>query len=249
MTGKKGIATMNEELTEQERLERHRIVDNFIAMMRLEKLEVTDLEVADLEAYTRGELSLEEVRDRTLARGESEAEKVLTEGREAARKLLQQSAITQERIVREAQQEAERIRAELGGPAERLSALLSSANDSPEAIRSLILHGTPEQTQLAAKYIAASPGGYEALDGSVRQILLGMGETELRETWVNRIRPMLTNGKMLPPERLQKLEADVESLLRAYQRGPALTRVQKYVIAALVTACVIFFVPRSFPWG
>jgi hypothetical protein len=245
VSGQKGIVTMNETPTEQEQLERQRIVDDFITMSHNEKLGVQDLDVADLEAYVRGEIPLEEVDARIFARGISESEKVVSEATEEARKLLRESAITRERIVRDAEQEAERIRTEFGGPAQRLAAFLST-QDAPDAIRNLILQGTPEQTPLAAKYAAESPGGYEALDGSVRQIMRDMSEMELRETWANRIRPMLTDGKMLPPERLQKLEADVENLLRSYQQGPAWKKITKYVIAALATVFVIYFVLHLF---
>ncbi|NPT44855.1 hypothetical protein GNZ12_26765 [Paraburkholderia sp. 1N] len=54
---------MSEQITEQERLERRLTVDNAIATQQLDMGVV-----ADLEAYARGELTLEQVRDSTLAR-------------------------------------------------------------------------------------------------------------------------------------------------------------------------------------
>lgn len=54
---------MSERITEQERLERRLTVDNAIATQQLDMGVV-----ADLEAYARGELTLEQVRDSTLAR-------------------------------------------------------------------------------------------------------------------------------------------------------------------------------------
>jgi hypothetical protein len=54
---------VSDEMSEQERLERRRAVDNAIATQQF-----GEIEIADIEAYARGELSLDGVRTRTLVR-------------------------------------------------------------------------------------------------------------------------------------------------------------------------------------
>ncbi len=113
---------MNRELSEQERAERRQIVDEMMAAGGLDKLEV-----AYLEAYARGDLSLDEVSGRIIGRADAKAEQVMAEAAEDAQTFMAHSEIEQQRILRQAELEAKRIQDGLGGPAERLSALLSSA--------------------------------------------------------------------------------------------------------------------------
>lgn len=231
---------MNRELSEQERAERRQIVDEMMAAGSLDKLEV-----AYLEAYARGDLSLDEVSGRIIGRADAKAEQVMAEAAEDAQTFMAHSEIEQQRILRQAELEAKRIQDGLGGPAERLSALLSSAENPSAAMRDLLLHGTEEQLGLTAKYLASVPGSDDALDGTLRQILHDMPAPELRDVWLNRLRPMLIEWQILSQEQLRKLDADVSNLLRAYQKRPGLTRAQKYMIAAVLGA-ILFFVVRSF---
>ena len=138
---------MNRELSEQERAERRQIVDEMMAAGGLDKLEV-----AYLEAYARGDLSLDEVSGRIIGRAEAKAEQVMAEAAEDAHTFMAHSEIEQQRILRHAELEAKRIQEDLGGPAERLSALLSSAENPSAAMRDLLLHGTEEQLGLTAKF-------------------------------------------------------------------------------------------------
>ncbi|POS07328.1 hypothetical protein C3Y08_15405 [Burkholderia gladioli] len=233
---------MNRELSEQERAERRQIVDEMIAAADLDTQEV-----AYLEAYARGELSLEEVSGRIIGRGDAKAEQVMAEAVEDAEIFLVHSEIEQQRILRKGELEAKRIREDLGGPAERLGALLRSAENPKAAVEELLLHGTAEQLALTAKYLAAAPGSSDALDETLRQLLTDMPEPELREAWLNRLRPMLIEWQMLSQEQFRKLDADVSNLLSAYQKRPGSTRAQKYVITAVVFATLVFIV-RSFGW-
>ncbi|WP_321889504.1 hypothetical protein [Paraburkholderia bannensis] len=231
---------MNRGLSEQERAERRQIVDEMIAGQDLDPQEV-----AYLEAYARGDLSLDEVSGRIIGRADAKAERVVADAVEDAQNFVAHAEIEQQRILRKAELEATRIREDLGGPAERLGAWLSSAENPNAAIKDLLLLGTAEQLGLTAKYLAATPGGSDALDGTLRTLLRDMPEPELREAWLNRLRPMLIEWQMLPQEQFQKLDADVSNLLSAYEKRPGLTRAQKYVIAAVVVA-ILFFVVRSF---
>lgn len=234
---------MNRELSEQERAERRQTVDTMIAGQNLDAQEV-----AYLEAYARGELSLDEVSGRIIGRADAKAEQVMAEAAEDAQNLLAHSEIEQQRILRKGELEATRIREDLGGPAKRLSALLSSADNPKAAVEELLLHGTAEQLALTAKILAAAPGSNDALDGTLRQFLSDMPEPELREAWFNRLRPILIEWQMLSQEQFRKLDADVSNLLSAHQKRPGLTRAQKCVIAAVGGAILIFIV-RLFHWN
>ncbi len=234
---------MNRGLSEQERAERRQIVEKMIAAQDLDKLEV-----AYLEAYARGDLSLDEVKGRIIGRADAKAERVVADAAEDAQNFMAKSESEQQRTLRKAELEAKGIRDDLGGPAERLGAWLSSAENPNAAMKDLLLHGTAEQLGLTAKYLAATPGGSDALDGTLRTLLRDMPEPALREAWLNRLRPMLIEWQMLPQEQFLKLDADVSNLLGAYQKRPRPTRAQKYVIAAVVVT-ILLFVVRSLWWN
>jgi len=74
------------------------------------------------------------------------------------------------------------------------------------------------------------------LEQSVRQTMRNMTEGNLRQQWTERIRPMLADGKMIPPERLKALESDVNRLLAAYKGKDKLSLIQRHIAAAIGTA-------------
>jgi hypothetical protein len=67
-------------LTDSERESRRATVRNAIATQRLEGLVVHPATIADLESYANGDLDLEEVRRRALARIEAERLRGMREG-------------------------------------------------------------------------------------------------------------------------------------------------------------------------
>ena len=142
------------------------------------------------------------------------------------------SLAAQGRVLEEGQKTAAGAVKEAQAPGVKLQGILSGS-ERPEAIRNLLLNGAPEQTRLAARIAAGSPKGRQALEGSVRQLTAGMTEKNLQQTWNERLKPMLTDGKMLSPERLVALEKDVQRVLRAYKGKDRLTLVQRHIIAAI----------------
>lgn len=165
----------------------------------------------------------------------SAAEKERQAGIERAGKAAEGSVAAQQRVVEEGSKAASAAREQRFAPAKGLETILKGG-ESPEAIRNLLLQGKPEQTRLAAQHLATQPGGKQVLEQSVRQTMRNMTEGNLRQQWTERIRPMLADGKMIPPERLAVLEADVDRLLSSYKGKDKLTLIQRHIAAALGTA-------------
>jgi hypothetical protein len=149
-----------------------------------------------------------------------------------AGKAAEGSLESQQRVLQQGEKQAEAARAKAAGPAEGLQKILGGG-ERPEAVKDLLLNGKPEQTRLAARIASQTPEGKRQLEDSVRQITARMGEKELTRTWNDRLKPMLEDGKMLPPERMKALTQDVERLLKSYRGKPPLTLVQRHIYAAI----------------
>ena len=167
--------------------------------------------------------------------GELAAQRELQVSRESARAAAEGSVKTQERVLKEGEKSAAEVKQTLSNPPKELQRILQSG-EGPEAVRNLLMTAKPEQTRLAARYLGQSPEGRQALDQSVRQILSTMSEKTLNQQWSERILPMLQEGKMLGPERLAALKADVQRVQRAYSGPEKLKWFQKHVLGAIGTA-------------
>lgn len=94
-----------------------------------------------------------------------------------------------------------------------------------EAVSGLLRHGTASELQRGFRYTAGVPGGPEAIEGSVRRVLGQTSALKLPEVWNGRLMVALKEGKVLPPERLAKLDADVQrAMAEAGEKGPTLVR-------------------------
>jgi len=173
--------------------------------------------------------------EQTRIAGTAAAEAERQAGIQRASKAAEGAAATQQRLAEEGSKAAAAAREERFAPAKGLETILKSG-ESPGAVRSLLLTGKPEQTRLAARYLAGQPGGKEVLEQSVRQVVRNMSEDTLWQQWTERIRPMLADGKMIPPERLEALESDVNRLLAAYKGKDKLSLIQQHIVAAIGTA-------------
>jgi hypothetical protein len=145
------------------------------------------------------------------------------------------SVAAQKRVLEAGEKAAGEAVKQAAAPGVKLQGILNGG-ERPEAIRDLLLNGKPEQTRLAARIAAGSPNGQQALEGSVRQLTAGMSEKTLDQQWKERIRPMLRDGKMLPPERLAQLERDVQRVLDSYKGKDKLSLAQRYIVGAISTA-------------
>lgn len=168
-------------------------------------------------------------------KGLESAEKERQAGIEEASKAARGSAETQKRLQEEGSKAANAAQETAFAPAKKLEDILKSG-EAPEAVNKLLTSGKPEQTRLASSYLASQPGGQKVLEASVRQVMRNMNENTLRSEWTNRLRPMLDNGKMIPPERLAVLEKDVNRILDSYKGKDKTSLVQRHIAAALATA-------------
>lgn len=173
------------------------------------------------------------------AAGVEEAAKVA--GRERAESIARAGQVAegsmkaQQRLTEEGGKAAQGAVEQAAAPAKKLQSLLQGG-ERPEAVRDLLLNGKPEQTRLAARIASQTPQGRQQLEDSVRQITARMGEKELTRTWNDRLKPMLEDGKMLPPERMKALNADVQRVLKAYKGRESLSLIQRHIIAAIGSA-------------
>ena len=162
------------------------------------------------------------------------AEKERQAGLEEAGKVARGTEEAKQRVIGEGSKAASAAREQAFAPAKGLETILKGG-EAPEAVRNLLLNGKPEQTRRAAAMLAGEPGGQKVLEQSVRQSMRNMTEGNLRQQWTERIRPMLSDGKMIPQERLKALDDDVNRLLRAYKGPDKLSLVQRHIAAAIGT--------------
>jgi hypothetical protein len=149
--------------------------------------------------------------------------------------MAEQSVKNQQRILEEGGKAAAEATKAAQAPAQGLKAILNGG-ERPEAVRDLLLNGKPEQTRLAARISSQTPEGRKNLEGSVRQITADMKGDTLQRQWTDRLKPMLTDGKMLAPERVKALTKDVEGLIKAYNGKPPVSFVQRLVNGAIASA-------------
>lgn len=152
-----------------------------------------------------------------------------------AGKIGEGSVDTQQRVLAEGGKAAQEATKAAAAPAQNLKGILQGG-ERPEAVRDLLLNGKPEQTRLAARISSQTMEGRKQLEGSVRQITADMKEGTLQKQWNERLKPMLTDGKMLAPERMKALTKDVEGLLKAYSGKPPVTMVQRVINGAIASA-------------
>jgi hypothetical protein len=150
-------------------------------------------------------------------------------------KMGEGSVDTQQRVLQEGGKAAGEATKAAAAPASNLKAILNGG-ERPEAVRDLLLNGKPEQTRLAARISSQTPEGRKALEGSVRQITAGMSESTLQRQWTDRLKPMLTDGKMLDSKRMAALTKDVEGLLKAYSGKPPVGLMQRMIMGAVYSA-------------
>lgn len=149
--------------------------------------------------------------------------------------MAEQSVGNQQRVLDQGGKAAQEATKAAAAPAANLKGILQGG-ERPEAVRDLLLNGKPEQTRLAARILAQTPEGKRNLEGSVRQITADMKEGTLQKQWNERLKPMLTDGKMLPPDRMKALTKDVEGLIKAYSGKPPVTMVQRLILGAVASA-------------
>lgn len=170
-----------------------------------------------------------------LPEAEGTAAKERAETISRAGKIGEGSLDTQQRVLQEGGKAAQDATKAAAAPAQNLKGILQGG-ERPEAVRDLLLNGKPEQTRLAARILAQTPEGKRNLEGSVRQITADMKEGTLQKQWNERLKPMLTDGSMLTPDRMKALTKDVEGLIKAYSGKPPVTMVQRLISGAIASS-------------
>lgn len=161
------------------------------------------------------------------------AEKAMADARVEASARVGSRVEERQNIVKDAATGAEKTKTATIAKAESVV----KAGFPAEAVKSLLLRGTPEELKIAARHWAGTPGGKEALVDGVRKVARDMGEKELREFAGSggRLEGIMREGQLVPAKEVAKLQSDVQRVLRAYAGKAALTKVQMLLNAALAT--------------
>lgn len=78
-------------------------------------------------------------------------------------------------------------------------------------LQAALISGPVEHLPTMFKYLAGTPGGREAIEGSVRQALAATGPGKLRAAWDGRLKIALENGNVLTGAAMAKLDKDVQT--------------------------------------
>lgn len=105
-----------------------------------------------------------------------------------------------------------------------------------ESVGKLLTGGTRQELATASRYLAGVPGGKQALEGSVRNVLARTSPSKLQQVWDERLKVALAEGGVLPPKAIAKLDADVQKVLLSHEPKVAKTMVDRLVSAAVLTS-------------
>lgn len=139
--------------------------------------------------------------------------------RAGAAKLQKEAAATGARLLKEAQKQVAGL-ADNGFPVEQVNKLLRS--------------GSPAELKMVGTALVGTPGGADALERSMRSMMVSMGPKDLGKFWSERGRDIMSG--VLSGKELARLDADVTRVLRAYEGKKALSEVQRAVARALAAA-------------
>jgi hypothetical protein len=159
------------------------------------------------------------------------ANKELDYGRKRAEDLIGQKVESGQKIVADAEKSSS------AGYKEAVAKAQIVAKDgfAPEEMRKLLITGERGQLTQAARALAGTPGGKEAMLGTVRNTLSTLSPAALEKTWNGRLRELMQDGQLIPKPAFAKLDADVQAVFRAHEGKAAKTLVQQLIERAVPT--------------
>lgn len=161
-----------------------------------------------------------------------EADRLLMQAREEASLRVASRVEEREALVGAATKEGQAIR---DAAVSKAKAIVKDGFPA-EATRKLLLQGSPEELRMATRYIAGSPGGQKALEGSVRNVLATVPSGKLAQVWEERMVPVLQESGLLGKAELAKLQADVARVIAAHEGKQGVRIVHRMVANALAQA-------------
>ena len=171
-------------------------------------------------------------REGVLTQAEREAAKARAQGLDEASKRTASRVEEQQKIVQSAQEKAEAVRKATVG---RIESVIKDGYPA-EAVRKLLIGGTPEQHQLAMEYLERSPGGRGAMVDVTRRVLSDASPKQVGVLWGERLRPML-EASGVEPGVVAEIESKVQDLVRA-GNGPEEEKLRVSITRRLTASLV-----------
>ena len=139
----------------------------------------------------------------------AESAKIMEKAQEQAGKVTQER---QADIVKTADLKASGLRKEAEAKAK---SLVGGGGFDAQKVHSTLLSGPVEQLPDVFRYVAGTPGGQTAIEGSVRQALSTVSAGRLRTVWEGRLKVAMEAGRVLPRDTMTTLDNDIQ---RAYEK-------------------------------
>jgi len=177
------------------------------------KAYATELErIEKYEASAQGRVkAVQDAKGKMLGGLKGEQEKVMARAYDSAGKMAEESAKARGVAIADGTKAA----AALKESAEKQAKSVIAGGAAPADVRKLLTDTDVNGLRYAAKYISGSPGGQKALEGSVRNILAQESPQGIQKLWNERLHVVMKETHMLPPKVLEKLDADVQRVLRS----------------------------------
>lgn len=177
---------------------------------------------------------LQAERQATIAGGEKQAQAEIEAGRKTAKERIESRVEEAATIQKEANKTAEDIRS----TAQKKAQELLGKGYPEEETRRLLMTGDRQTLSEVASKLSANPRGSKILEDSVRNVLKNASPASMEKQWQERLLPMLRDGKLVPADKLAKLEKDVQAVIDA-SKGKQVNkvkmaeRIQRAVVATL----------------
>ena len=103
---------------------------------------------------------------------------------------------------------------------QKASAILKS--QTPAKLFSEMLTGADPvgNMKTVAQYVATDPAGQKLVERAVRQAVADVAPASIERQWVNGVRPAMEGSKLMSPEQLTRMDAEIKRIAESLNRNP-----------------------------
>ena len=103
---------------------------------------------------------------------------------------------------------------------QKASAILKS--QTPAKLFSEMLTGADPvgNMKIVAQYVATDPAGQKLVERAVRQAVADVAPASIERQWVNGVRPAMEGSKLMSPEQLTRMDAEIKRIAESLNRNP-----------------------------
>lgn len=103
---------------------------------------------------------------------------------------------------------------------QKASAILKS--QTPAKLFSEMLTGADPvgNMKVVAQYVATDPAGQKLVERAVRQAVADVAPASIERQWVNGIRPAMEGSKLMSPEQLVRMDAEIKRIADSINKNP-----------------------------